>query len=264
MDKSLLTAGAERRGLVRMQFTFDNTCGQHRKTWPAQKKLNEIGQAGDINWLELILHLITLGNIQEHEHFPPMFSTCWVVSPHLSRVFATFLTKGKLLHRWLATSIGTVATLLHIWGAAITLAGIGLHWKRYFEIWQYVGKPNQLLQPWSSHGPWGTSSWGFHAHQGLKTSKDLGTPRIKIYRSPLSMLDLDPQRLSLVPTQKLKTRLLWPKPRFMEAKLLLPSTPKKRNCCYQKGQTIRWFGFIPIVGKMIVLPQMYFVNNLIF
>ena len=32
MDKSALTAGAERRGLVRMQFTFDNTCGQHRKT----------------------------------------------------------------------------------------------------------------------------------------------------------------------------------------------------------------------------------------
>ena len=32
IDKSALSAGAERRGLVRMQFTFDNTCGQHRKT----------------------------------------------------------------------------------------------------------------------------------------------------------------------------------------------------------------------------------------
>ena len=130
MDKSLLTAGAERRGLVRMQFTFDNTCGQYRKTWPAQKKLNEIGQAGDINWLELILHLITLGNIQEHEHFPPMFSSCWIVSPHLSRVFATFLLKGSFYIAELLHLNGTVATLLHIWGAAVTLAGIGLHSKR--------------------------------------------------------------------------------------------------------------------------------------
>ena len=38
MDKSALSAGAERRGLVRMQFTFDNTCGQHRKNMTSSEK----------------------------------------------------------------------------------------------------------------------------------------------------------------------------------------------------------------------------------